>query len=92
MRIQDCLTNCDRDCVKRFASSTLAQCDSGAIYGRGIINGLVSGLMSTGKTFDEAIAYVKSRCTDAGPHGPFDEQCIPPAWRDAWKAARVHQP
>jgi hypothetical protein len=82
--ISDCLTNCDSHCVRSFENSSLNDDAPGIVYGRGIINGMVTALMATGYSFDDALFVVYQNVHDTSPHGAFDKRCVPPAWLDTW--------
>lgn len=45
-------------------------------FGRGILVGLVAGLMANGKSFDEAWELLLVQAMDS----PLHEDCIPPRW------------
>lgn len=85
--LNDCLTNCAKECCETFEHSSIAKCAKGHIYGRGIINGIVSTLMSQGCSFKEALAEVKRHIpNENNVHGTFDVRCIPPMWIDDWNS------
>lgn len=86
--LTDCLTNCDTDCTATFENSdTMAEGTVGEIYGRGIVNGAVSALMSAmGIEFLDALRLVKAHShKTAGAHGVFNINCVPAVWREEWE-------
>ena len=57
-------------------------------YGKGVIVGLVSGLMANGMKFDTAIQTLR-RCRDnsywyRNKQTDINEACIPESWWDEW--------
>lgn len=79
----DCLHNCDKQCVSTFENATIANGTPGQVYGRGILNGMVTGFMAANQlTFQDALATVKSLVSH---NTDFDEGCVPTAWLEDWR-------
>ena len=86
--LRDCLVNCAEEYVANFDHSANWNEWPGDVYGRGIILGAVSATMAlTGCEFKEALRAVKDRVPGKDNEmGAFDEDCVPPAWLENWKA------
>ena len=86
--LTDCLTNCCESCVEAFPLSLVSRSDKkGIIYGRGILNGMLTAVMvCKDLEFDDAVRYVKEHAPKGiGFHGKFVEDCVPPVWREVWE-------
>lgn len=72
--VNDALYNCSTDCAKN---------DDQAMYGRGVLVGLVSGLMARNNIFDDAIKNLSICFSSTSPFF-INKRCIPDCWLETF--------
>lgn len=83
--IRDTLVNCSVECT----GGNYREDESPArAYAGGIVNGIISVLISQGMEFKQAIEFVKMHApTKSSIHGEFDVECLPDCWQDDYTEA-----